>query len=61
MAVELGYSPEVDDLVKRTTAFIHEVVLPIENANDGDITAAIQLASTKNPAGPETSGVILWS
>lgn len=40
MAVELGYSPEVDDLVKRTTAFIHEVVLPIENANDGDITAA---------------------
>ncbi|MGV9859618.1 acyl-CoA dehydrogenase family protein [Gordonia sp. NPDC003425] len=40
MSIDLRYGPEVDDLVKRTSAFIREVVLPIENANNGDITAA---------------------
>ena len=40
MAVQLSYSSDVTDLVKKTTAFIADVVLPIENANDGDITAA---------------------
>ncbi|MDV6247456.1 acyl-CoA dehydrogenase family protein [Rhodococcus opacus] len=40
MGVDLAYAPEVTDLVGKTRAFTREVVLPIEDANGGDITAA---------------------
>ncbi|GAA3025234.1 acyl-CoA dehydrogenase family protein [Gordonia defluvii] len=40
MPIDLSYSPEVDDLVARTSEFIAEQVLPVENRFDGDIEAA---------------------
>ncbi|WP_305092840.1 acyl-CoA dehydrogenase family protein [Prescottella sp. R16] len=40
MAVDLSYSPVVEDLVERTRVFVREIVLPIEDAHGGDITAA---------------------
>ncbi|MFC8045406.1 acyl-CoA dehydrogenase family protein [Nocardia sp. NPDC057353] len=40
MTVELSYSDEVTGLVARTEAFVREVVLPVEDANGGDIAVA---------------------
>ncbi|AUH70110.1 MULTISPECIES: acyl-CoA dehydrogenase family protein [Gordonia] len=40
MAVDLAYSAQVRDLVERTSAFIAEEVLPIENRFAGDVAAA---------------------
>jgi len=40
MAVDLGYSAQVQDLVARTAAFVVDEVLPIEQQFAGDITAA---------------------
>jgi len=38
--VDLSYSPEVENLVERTRAFVQDVVLPIEDEHGGDIAAA---------------------
>jgi acyl-CoA dehydrogenase len=38
--VDLCYRAQVQALAERTRAFIRETVLPIEDAHDGDITAA---------------------
>lgn len=40
MTVQLSYSDEVTGLVARTEEFVREVVLPVEDANGGDIAAA---------------------
>ncbi|MFC4604947.1 acyl-CoA dehydrogenase family protein [Rhodococcus kronopolitis] len=40
MAVDLAYSGEIADLIKRTREFTRDVVLPIEDEYGGDITAA---------------------
>ncbi|MGW6378285.1 acyl-CoA dehydrogenase family protein [Rhodococcus sp. NPDC055112] len=40
MSIDLTYSPEVQDLIDRTRTFTRDVVLPIEDAHSGDITAA---------------------
>lgn len=40
MAVDLSYSPEVENLIERTRAFVRDVVLPIEDEHAGDIAAA---------------------
>ncbi|WP_435593473.1 acyl-CoA dehydrogenase family protein [Nocardia sp. bgisy118] len=40
MAIDLSYSAEVRALTERTRDFIHDSVLPIEDAHNGDITAA---------------------
>ncbi|WP_330231486.1 acyl-CoA dehydrogenase family protein [Nocardia sp. NBC_00508] len=40
MPIDLTYSPVLLDLVERTKAFTRDVVLPIEDSFDGDITAA---------------------
>ncbi|WP_330254119.1 acyl-CoA dehydrogenase family protein [Nocardia sp. NBC_00565] len=40
MAIELSYPSEVQTLAERTRTFIRERVLPLEDAHDGDITAA---------------------
>ncbi|NLU84601.1 acyl-CoA dehydrogenase family protein [Rhodococcus sp. HNM0569] len=40
MAVDLAYSTEVQQIVDRTEVFIRDVVLPVEDEHDGDITAA---------------------
>lgn len=39
MAIDLTYPPEVQELVEKTGTFIREVVLPVEDAHGGDITA----------------------
>ncbi|MFD6224315.1 acyl-CoA dehydrogenase family protein [Nocardia asteroides] len=40
MAIDLSHPPEVQHLVERTREFIRDRVLPIDDANDGDIAAA---------------------
>ncbi|QNG20430.1 acyl-CoA dehydrogenase family protein [Rhodococcus triatomae] len=40
MTVDLSYSAPVRDLISKTRAFTREHVLPIEDANSGDVTAA---------------------
>ncbi|MCC3314008.1 acyl-CoA dehydrogenase family protein [Nocardia africana] len=40
MAIELSPPPEVHELAERTRTFIRDRVLPLEDAHDGDITAA---------------------
>ncbi|MGS2810354.1 acyl-CoA dehydrogenase family protein [Nocardia sp. MW-W600-9] len=40
MAIDLSHPPEVQRLAERTRAFIRDRVLPLEDAHDGDITAA---------------------
>ncbi|MFT4044533.1 MAG: acyl-CoA dehydrogenase family protein [Gordonia sp. (in: high G+C Gram-positive bacteria)] len=40
MTIDLRYGPEVEELVKKTSSFVRDVVLPIENEYGGDITAA---------------------
>ncbi|WP_174183765.1 acyl-CoA dehydrogenase family protein [Nocardia barduliensis] len=40
MTIDLAYSGQVQELVARTRAFVHEVVLPVEDEYRGDITAA---------------------
>lgn len=40
MSIDLRYGPEVLGVVEKTSRFIREYVLPIENANGGDIAAA---------------------
>ncbi|MDT0407335.1 acyl-CoA dehydrogenase family protein, partial [Streptomyces edwardsiae] len=40
MPIDLSYSPEVVALVERTEAFTRDVVLPIEDEHNGDISAA---------------------
>ncbi|WP_280339539.1 acyl-CoA dehydrogenase family protein [Nocardia neocaledoniensis] len=40
MAVDLSHSDEVRQLVERTGDFIRGVVVPLDDANDGDIAAA---------------------
>jgi acyl-CoA dehydrogenase len=40
MSIDLNYSAAVDELVARTTAFIRETVLPLEDEFAGDATAA---------------------
>lgn len=57
MAIDLSHSPEVDALVERTTAFVRETVLPIDDRFGGDIAAAggdtirIELQSAARDAG----------
>ncbi|NDK88600.1 acyl-CoA dehydrogenase family protein [Gordonia desulfuricans] len=40
MAIDLRYGPDVVDVVEKTTRFVREYVLPIEDRFGGDITAA---------------------
>ncbi|MDL9935190.1 acyl-CoA dehydrogenase family protein [Gordonia sp. ABSL1-1] len=40
MPIDLRHDPEVVDLVDKTTTFVRDYVLPLEDANRGDITAA---------------------
>lgn len=40
MAIDLSQPPEVQRLAERTRAFIRDRVIPLDDANDGDITAA---------------------
>ncbi|MEV0432535.1 acyl-CoA dehydrogenase family protein [Nocardia sp. NPDC050413] len=40
MAIDLSYPPEVQRLADRTRGFVRDRVLSIEDAHDGDITAA---------------------
>ncbi|MGW4478827.1 acyl-CoA dehydrogenase family protein [Rhodococcus triatomae] len=40
MAIDLSYSPDVESLIERTRAFTRDHVLPIEDANAGDIAVA---------------------
>ncbi|MCX0275003.1 acyl-CoA dehydrogenase family protein [Nocardia zapadnayensis] len=40
MPIDLTYSADVEALVERTRVFVRESVLPVEDANGGDITAA---------------------
>lgn len=39
MTIDLTYPPAVTELVDKTRTFIRDVVLPIEDRHDGDITA----------------------
>ncbi|MFD4431268.1 acyl-CoA dehydrogenase family protein, partial [Nocardia sp. NPDC058497] len=40
MAIDLSHPPEVQRLAERTRAFIRDRVIPLDDAHDGDITAA---------------------
>ncbi|OQS15357.1 acyl-CoA dehydrogenase [Nocardia donostiensis] len=40
MTIDLSYPPDVQRLVERTRSFVREAVLPVEDAHDGDISAA---------------------
>ena len=40
MPIDLRHDPEVVELVEKTERFIRDYVLPIEEAHNGDITAA---------------------
>lgn len=40
MSIDLGFDPHVAQWTKRTTQFIRDVVLPLEDEYGGDITAA---------------------
>ncbi|MGV0737557.1 acyl-CoA dehydrogenase family protein [Mycobacterium syngnathidarum] len=40
MTINLGYSDQVQDLTARTTAFIHDTVLPVEAEFSGDAASA---------------------
>ncbi|AZG46402.1 acyl-CoA dehydrogenase family protein [Gordonia insulae] len=40
MSVDLRYAPDVSEIVDKTSRFVRDQVLPIENSYGGDITAA---------------------
>lgn len=40
MTIDLSYPPDVQRLTERTRSFVREAVLPVEDAHDGDISAA---------------------
>lgn len=40
MAIDFAHSPQVNEIVEKTTAFVQDEVLPVEDAHFGDIEAA---------------------
>lgn len=57
MSIDLSYRPEVEDLIARTTRFIREVVLPVEERYDGDAEAAGEDVRRELQAAAKQAGV----